>query len=77
MDQDGLLTFLEFAVAMHLIFVAKLGYILPIHLNPTAILPPSVRAQIFVLLCIETISVTAYAYLMHILILLSFNVRSA
>ena len=43
-DEDGHLTFQEFTVAMHLIFVAKLGYVLPIHLSPSAVLPSSVSA---------------------------------
>lgn len=42
LDKDGHLTFQEFTIAMHLIFVSKLGYILPVHLDPTTILPPSV-----------------------------------
>jgi len=43
MDRDGHLTFQEFTVAMHLIYIAKLGYILPVELDATTILPPSVR----------------------------------
>jgi hypothetical protein len=41
-DNDGHFTFSEFTVAMHLVFVAKLGYILPITLDPYSILPLSV-----------------------------------
>lgn len=41
LDEDGYLTFHEFAIAMHLIFVAKLGFILPVDLDPTTILPPA------------------------------------
>ena len=41
-DQDGRLTFMEFTIAMQLIFIAKLGYILPVDLDPNTILPPSV-----------------------------------
>ena len=42
MDEDGHLTFKEFTVAMHLLFIAKLGYYLPVDLDPNTILPPSV-----------------------------------
>lgn len=41
-DEDGEFTFYEFTTAMHLIFVTKLGYILPMNLDPYSILPPSV-----------------------------------
>ena len=39
MDQDGHLTFTEFTVAMHLIFIAKLGFLLPVDLDINTILP--------------------------------------
>ena len=45
LDEDGHLTFKEFTVAMHLLFIAKLGYYLPVDLDPNTILPPSVSAQ--------------------------------
>ena len=41
-DEDGQFTFYEFTTAMHLIFVTKLGYILPMNLDPYSVLPPSV-----------------------------------
>lgn len=41
-DQDGHLTFQEFTVAMHLIFLTKLGYLLPVELDPASVLPPMV-----------------------------------
>lgn len=43
-DEDGEFTFYEFTTAMHLIFVTKLGYILPMNLDPYSVLPPSVSA---------------------------------
>ena len=45
MDEDGHLTFKEFTVAMHLLFIAKLGYYLPVDLDPNTILPPSVSVS--------------------------------
>ena len=46
-DGDGRLVFLEFTVAMHLIFLTKLGRHLPLSLDPTSLLPPLVsRAPI-------------------------------
>ena len=45
MDEDGHLTFKEFTVAMHLLFIAKLGYFLPVDLDPNTILPPRVSIQ--------------------------------
>ena len=47
LDEDGHLTFKEFTVAMHLLFIAKLGYYLPVDLDPNTILPPSVSVCIF------------------------------
>lgn len=45
-DEDGHLTFMEFTIAMHLLFIAKLGYFLPVDLDPNTILPPSVSVYI-------------------------------
>lgn len=45
LDEDGHLTFKEFTVAMHLLFIAKLGYYLPVDLDPNTILPPSVSVE--------------------------------
>ncbi len=45
MDCDGRLNFMEFTVAMHLIFIAKLGYVLPVDLDPNTILPASVSSN--------------------------------
>ena len=45
LDEDGHLTFKEFTVAMHLLFIAKLGYYLPVDLDPNTILPPSVSVS--------------------------------
>jgi hypothetical protein len=39
-DGDGRLVFLEFVLAMHLVFLAKLGHVLPLTLDPTFLLPP-------------------------------------
>jgi hypothetical protein len=49
LDEDGHLTFKEFTVAMHLLFIAKLGYYLPVDLDPNTILPPSVSLVLLLL----------------------------
>ena len=44
-DGDGRLVFLEFVLAMHLVFLAKLGHYLPLKLYPSLLLPPLVSHQ--------------------------------
>lgn len=44
-DGDGRLVFLEFVLAMHLVFLAKLGYYLPLQLDPASLLPPLVSHE--------------------------------
>lgn len=41
-DKDGRLSFEEFVIAMHLIFIAKLDQPLPIHLQNMRLLPEEV-----------------------------------
>ncbi|CAI7990209.1 Reticulocyte-binding protein 2 homolog a [Geodia barretti] len=39
-DGDGQLVFLEFVLAMHLVFLAKLSHVLPLTLDPSSLLHP-------------------------------------
>ncbi len=53
-DSDGKFTFPEFTIAMHLVFLAKVGFLLPVNLEPSTVLPAGVSLnnyqQTFVIL---------------------------